>query len=237
MYAGLDDLWLERASGQLVVNVVPHRDSPRLDIALSNSSSPGEGSGKGPGTGSGSGADAGGLTVRLKAEGFRLVGDKGMRVPKIKLASVSVTAVVRVGVSLVFNSRTKKWASSAQQFKVELLSFKGPVGLGRTIVGSILSLVVPMLRQKLVDALPHEMGLIVKELPSALRVRGEFSVTGLRDLALLTAPLHKSGAACGAAGVAPKCGELFYWLQRSMERPAGEGLKTIADVMAYRQQG
>ena len=33
----------------------------------------------------------------------------------------------------------------------------GPVGLGRTIVGSILSLVVPMIRQKLIDTVPHEV--------------------------------------------------------------------------------
>lgn len=249
VYAGLDDLWLERASGQLVVDLVPHKDSPRIDITLSNSSSAtdsGSGSGANTGTGAGAaagsgtggaGADGGGLTVRLKAEGFRLVGDKGLRVPPIRLASVSVTAVVRVGISLVFNARTKKWSSSAKQFRVELLSFKGPVGLGRTIVGSILSLVVPMLRQKLVDVLPHEFGSIVKELPSPLRVRGEFTVTGVRDLGVLTAPLHKSAAACGACGMAPKGGELFYWLQRSMERPAGEMLKTIAELLAYRHQG
>ena len=31
------------------------------------------------------------------------------------------------------------------------------MGLGRTIVGSILSLVVPMIRQKLIDTVPHEV--------------------------------------------------------------------------------
>ncbi len=240
VYAGLDDLWLERASGQLVVDVVPHRDSPRINVTLSNctaTASEKTGTGTGTAAGAGAGADGGGLTVRLKAEGFRLVGDKGLRVPKIRLASVSVTAVVRVGLSLVFNTRSQRWTSTAKQFTVELLSFKGPAGLGRTIVGSILSLVVPMLRQKVLDALPAEVGQIARELPSALRVRGEFTVTGVRDLGLLTAPLHKSGPACEACGVAAKGGELFYWLQRSMERPAGEALKTIADVLAYRQLG
>jgi hypothetical protein len=166
VYAGFDDLWLEQASGQLAVALVPHKDAPRIQVTLSDSSSStdtsgGEGGTKGN-TAKGGNGESGGLTVRLKAEGFKLVGEKGTHVPKIALANINVTAVVRVAITLVFHPRTKKWSSSAQQFQVQLLSFKGPVGLGRTIVGTILSLVVPMIREKLVDAVPHEIGFIVK---------------------------------------------------------------------------
>ena len=48
-----------------------------------------------------------------------------MNVPRIKLASINVTAVLRVAVTMVFNTHTKKWTSTAKQFRVELLSFKG----------------------------------------------------------------------------------------------------------------
>ena len=48
-----------------------------------------------------------------------------MNVPRIKLASINVTAVLRVAITLVFNTHTKKWTSTAKQFRVELLSFKG----------------------------------------------------------------------------------------------------------------
>jgi hypothetical protein len=165
VYAGFDDLWLEQASGQLAVALVPHKDAPRIQVTLSDSSSStdhgGEGGAKGN-TAKGGSGESGGLTVRLKAEGFKLVGEKGMHVPKIALTNINVTAVVRVAITLVFHPRTQKWSSSAQQFQVQLLSFKGPVGLGRTIVGTILSLVVPMIREKLVDAVPHEIGFIVK---------------------------------------------------------------------------
>ena len=48
-----------------------------------------------------------------------------MNVPRIKLASINVTAELRVAVTMVFNTHTKKWTSTAKQFRVELLSFKG----------------------------------------------------------------------------------------------------------------
>ena len=48
-----------------------------------------------------------------------------MNVPRIKLASINVTAVLRVAITMIFNTHTKKWTSTAKQFRVELLSFKG----------------------------------------------------------------------------------------------------------------
>jgi len=33
VYAGLDDLWLERASGQLIINCIPHKDVPHLPLS------------------------------------------------------------------------------------------------------------------------------------------------------------------------------------------------------------
>ena len=93
VYAGLDDLWLERASGQLIVNCIPHqgKDPPRIQLLLSNShdvsasnntsqkGSAGTGNkGGGGGEGKAGDGDAGGLTVRIKAEGFRLAGESLM---------------------------------------------------------------------------------------------------------------------------------------------------------------
>ena len=49
-----------------------------------------------------------GMSVRLKVQGFKLAGDKGKRVPKLKLESVSVTMVLRVSIILEFDSQNKK---------------------------------------------------------------------------------------------------------------------------------
>ena len=78
---------------------------------------------------------------------------------------------------------------------------------------------------------------MVADLPSALRIQGEFHLQGVQDLNFLTTSFHKSASVCAFCGVTAKQGELFYWLQKSLERPVGDCLKTIADVWGYRQQG
>ena len=114
----------------MIINCIPHKDKepPRITLLLSNSqdtTQSGSSTGGSTGAGDANKDKTGGLTVRIKAEGFRLAGDKGMNVPRIKLASINVTAVLRVAVTMVFNTHTKKWFSTAKQFRVELLSFKG----------------------------------------------------------------------------------------------------------------
>ena len=47
------------------------------------------------------------------------------------------------------------------------------------MVHATLMLITPLLRAKIVDALPHELGLLLKTLPSPFEVFGEFSVKGV----------------------------------------------------------
>ena len=47
-----------------------------------------------------------------------------------------------------------------------------------------------------------------------MRLRGEFRLTGVKDLAYLSTPLHKANPATAAGvGLGPRQGALFYWLQ------------------------
>jgi hypothetical protein len=54
-------------------------------------------------------------------------------------------------------------------------------------------------------------------LPSPLRMRGEFSMTGT-PLSLLTAPLHLSSVVSQTSGLTALQLELFLGLQKSMDR-------------------
>jgi hypothetical protein len=47
-----------------------------------------------------------------------------------------------------------------------------------SMVHATLMLITPLLRAKIVDALPHELGLLLKTLPSPFEIFGEFSVKG-----------------------------------------------------------
>ena len=60
-----------------------------------------------------------GMSIRLKVEGFKLAGDKGKRVPKLKLQSVSVTMVLRVSITLEFDEKINK----VKIYKYHILSF------------------------------------------------------------------------------------------------------------------
>ena len=51
---------------------------------------------------------------------------------------------------------------------------------------------------------------MVAELPSSLRIQGEFMLQGVQDLNFLTASFHKNPSVCTYCGVSPKQGDLFY---------------------------
>ena len=136
MFAGLDDLWLENASGCFSLEMIPssqkHENQPMITIILSgtkntkNSNKNENSISKNSSNNNSSNnlfqdekneknenlknenIDDAGVSVRLKAEGFRLAGDKGKRIPKLKLESVSVTVSLRVSISLQFDLKTNK---------------------------------------------------------------------------------------------------------------------------------
>ena len=50
---------------------------------------------------------------------------------------------------------------------------------------------------------------MVAELPSPLRIQGEFMLQGVQDLNFLTASFHKNPSVCTYCGVSPKQGDLI----------------------------
>lgn len=155
--------------------------------------------------------------MRLKIGGFKLRGDSGKGVPPISLESVKVTVTIRVTVMLTFSVSQQKWTSSAQNFKVEMIKFKGPFGLSRNVVAGVLSIVTPILRGQLLAALPPELGMFLASLASPLSVRGEFNIGGTA-LKNFSQPLFKCVDMCNLVGYSSEQLLRFVAMQKSIDR-------------------
>ena len=62
---------------------------------------------------------------------FKLAGDKGKGVPKINFDSLKVTIAVTVRMSLAFDVKAQLWTCPPRNFRIEVISFKGPYGINR----------------------------------------------------------------------------------------------------------
>lgn len=129
-----------------------------------------------------------GISIRIKLDNFKLAGDRGKGVPKISLESTKVTVCVKVHMTIKFNVKANKWTTSPKDFRIELLSFKGPYGINKSIVSATLAVVVPTLRSEILQLLPLEVGYLLRTLPSPLSINGDFYVSGTK-LSDLTSPL------------------------------------------------
>ena len=116
VYLGLNDLWLEHASGHFSLDLIPDESLPSIDLKLSGSE----------------GNKTSGLMLKLKAQDFKLVGDKGKGVPKINFDKLKITVGLSAHLRLSYDIDRGKWRAS--QFKISILSFKGPYGLNRRYV-------------------------------------------------------------------------------------------------------
>ncbi len=124
VYCGLEDVWLELASGYFTLDLIPNQlvrngttstTCPQIQLVLSGSNS----------------QTNSGISVKVKLEGLKLAGDKGKGVPKLHFETISVTLVLRASITINFNVVTQKWESSAKMFQLEILSFKGPYGISK----------------------------------------------------------------------------------------------------------
>lgn len=159
-----------------------------------------------------------GITLRFKLDAFKLAGDRGKGVPKLSLESVKVTATVRVHINLVFNTQLGTWNAAppvdngtegettgatkattgfgSKGFLIELLSFRGPMGLRRGMVSATLAVIIPTLKNQILSVLPAELGYLLKTLPSPIIIQGDFSATGLL-LSDVTCPFDRIGLSEG----------------------------------------
>ena len=218
VYAGLDDIWCEHASGHFVLDFIPTgADMPQINLLL---------------TSSGSEPNENGISIRVMVDKFKLAGDKGKGIPKIEMESIKLSIVLIVTITIHFDARKNKWIiNSNKNFDIKLISFKGPYGLSKSVVSLILSVLSPTLKSQILKLLPHELGVFIKSLPSPFCIRGEFNISGT-DIKLLSTPLSKSPFVCQAMGCSPQQMALLQLLQKSMDRKEGL-LVTMADVLKY----
>ena len=91
-----------------------------------------------------------GMSVRLQIESFKLNGDKGSGVPKLSLENLKITLCLRIRLLVSFDAMSKSWkCTSVNGIKLKLISFKGPYGLPRTVVATILTMLKPLIRKSL----------------------------------------------------------------------------------------
>jgi hypothetical protein len=76
------------------------------------------------------------VTVMFRSEGFRLVGDKGKKVPKLGFENLKLSVSLTLQMTLSFDPNTKKWIMPSKGFNLKVLSFKGPYGINRRCVSS-----------------------------------------------------------------------------------------------------
>jgi len=232
VYIALDDFWLEYASGTFAIDALPGVN-PQVVITLTKKDLPEASS-----VGSSSSSANEGLCLRLKADGFKLAGDKGKGVPKIKLSELKITLQIKVEITLTFDSASKQWKTSAKDFVITLLAFRGPFGISRTLVATILTLVKPLIRKAVCSAVPVEIGLIIKSLPSRFSVRGSFDIYGTK-LRALTSPMlgtsDYSTAAAKEAGLSQVQSQMFQLVQRALGYTSNP-LTTLSMIIQYRHK-
>ncbi|KAJ1408258.1 hypothetical protein B484DRAFT_403590, partial [Ochromonadaceae sp. CCMP2298] len=129
--------------------------------------------------------------------------------------------------ALSYDIQKQRWALPSKGFDLKILSFKGPYGINRSVVGAILSLVTPMIRTQIVANLPHELGVLLYSLPAPFTLKGEFDVLGM-DMAVLSAEFHKCPVFQRLSGLSSK------QLHMCMERATP--ILTLSDFIAYRRK-
>jgi len=217
VYAGLDDIWLEHASGHFEVELVPCKDRPQIKVILTSGNiSDGEK----------------GVSIRLKAEGFKLAGDKGKGIPKLSMSSIKLTLVLVANILIDYDHKLSKWVTSSKNFSIKIISFKGPYGTSKSIMGAILSVITPTLRTQILKNLPHELGQLLRTLPSPFCIRGDFHVSGI-ELNLISATFASTPAVLRMLNLSRNKIHLFKFLQKSMDRSATSFLNSISDILAY----
>lgn len=165
VYFGLDAFWLQFASGHFILNLTPDsvlHTSPHMSLLLAGTS-------KNPSSG---------VTIKCKLEGFKLHGDRGSKVPKLAFENLKLHVGLTLAMKITYDMEKQSWSLPANRFNLKIISFKGPYGLNRSIVGMVLSFLTPIIRAKLIQLIPYELGVFVQSFPSPFSVKVLYS----RDL-------------------------------------------------------
>lgn len=158
VYFGLDAFWLQFSSGHFILNLTPDsvlHASPHMSLLLAGTS-------KNPSSG---------VTIKCKLEGFKLHGDRGSKVPKLAFENLKLHVGLTLAMKITYDMQKQCWSLPANRFNLKIISFKGPYGLNRSIVGMVLSFLTPIIRAKLIQLIPYELGVFVQSFPSPFSVK------------------------------------------------------------------
>ena len=137
VYFGLNDFWLQLLSGHYSIKLLPKKDShSEIDIILSGTQHHQHTTSST--TTSTTSSNNNGVTIEFRIENFKLVGDKGKKIPKLQFENLKLAVSLQLHMTLSFDINTKKWLLPSKGFHLKILSFKGPYGINRRYSGSIL---------------------------------------------------------------------------------------------------
>lgn len=220
VYVGCQDIWLARATGEFDLRLNPAGSNgtetqaaaataPNIAITVNN------------------------MSLLFKVEAFKLVGDSGKRIPKIQFDNLILQLSLSITIVLEYDVAASKWTTTPQQFKIQVLSFKGPYGLNRSIVSGVVSMVVPIIRNLVMDSLPCELGKFISSLRRPLVMEGEFDISGI-DLVQLSTDITKSTLFKKLSNYNDLQLKMFLYLQRSLHTTSSPKIMTtISDVIRY----
>ena len=174
-----------------------------------------------------------GIVADITISGFKLKSEnKG--IPSVNLDNVNIRVSLRIEVLMSFFTNKGKWTCTPDHFVVELLSFKGPFGISRSMVSGLLSIAVPVLKRNLLENLPAELGLLLSEFMIPLEVEGDFCIEGSVTVNELFQNMGSSAGICKSLGYNSVQLLNFLGLQRSLERKSI--IKSIMDLIRYRNE-
>lgn len=90
-------------------------------------------------------------------------GEKKSGIPTIKLDSAKLTMKIIIILGAVYDVKTNIWKAS-DNFSINLVSFRGPLGLGRRVVYSVIKRVMPGLKDKIIKEIPVELGIFITQI-------------------------------------------------------------------------
>lgn len=86
-----------------------------------------------------------------------------------------------------------------------------------SIVGLVVSLITPTIRNLLTQNLPYELGLLIRTFPSPFSITGAFDIQGLQ-IDQLSTEWNKSFFLQNLCDLTPLQMEMFIYLQRALDR-------------------
>lgn len=180
---------------------------------------------------SGRGTESGAV-ARIRMCDFKLKSDS-IAVPSINIDDFSLEVSFKLTIILSFDTKKRKWSALGDDFRLNILEFKGPFVLTKGVVSAIMGIAVPIIRDDLLKELPSELGLFVSSIPLPLHVNGIFGIDSDFTLDSIFGNIFMSQNICELTDCSPQLLLHFIAIQKSLERK--DLLISMMDLMRYKR--